>query len=486
MFSAVLDELVGLSDTELDEWIGANELERRRIDAEMAAALAVAKRRDLDAANGHRTMAAYCRAKLNWSTTEAGRRLGLARTVDEIDGFGDAWSDGRFGFPQAVKLSMTNANPRVADQLADFIPQLLEHAERMPYSDFVSVVDHFVERADEDGAHDDRDQAVAGRRARVVDVGGTLDVRASGGEALTAAELIEIHNRFTDFEFRADLEANRLAHGEDADEQPLRRTDRQRRFDALVAIFRAAAAAGDAGVVVSAAEPLVNIVIDAATWGRMLVAAGLSTATDLDGRPIDPFTGLAGDEAGDLLGDLTAVGRSMCETTSGVPLNPHDVLRAALGGHIRRTVFDSDRVVIDLGRRQRLFTGSARHAAKLLIRRCEHIGCELPAEWCEVDHIDPWKHASGPTDQRNAALLCRMHNNDKQKRRWRTRRALNGCSYTIRADGTVILPVGARPPDFAHEPDDDEETPEEIARLTVLARNRLAALPPPHWAATPA
>ena len=69
-------------------------------------------------------------------------------------------------------------------------------------------------------------------------------------------------------------------------------------------------------------------------------------------------------------------------------LHSHDVLRAALAGHVRRTVVDSDRVVIDLGRRQRLFTGNARQAAKLLVRRCEHVGCELPGDWCEVDHDD--------------------------------------------------------------------------------------------------
>ena len=41
MFSDVVDELLGLPDAELVALIAANELERRRLDAEMAAALAV-------------------------------------------------------------------------------------------------------------------------------------------------------------------------------------------------------------------------------------------------------------------------------------------------------------------------------------------------------------------------------------------------------------------------------------------------------------
>jgi hypothetical protein len=460
MFSSSLEELVGLSDGELLERIEANELDRRRLDAEMSVALAVAKERNVHGAAGHRTMAAFCRARLNWSTTEAGRRLGLARAVNAVPGLGEAWADGRLGQPQAVKLSMAYANPRAAEQLLQHARQLLQHAEQMPYSDFATVVDHFMERADEDGAHDDRDQSIEGRRALVVDVAGTLDIRASGGDGLVTAELIAIHRRFTEIEYRNDLEANRRAHGELADGFALPRTDRQRRFDALVAIFRAASTAGDVG---TAAEPLVNIVIDAATWGRMLLSAGLTTATDLDGRPIDPFTGLAVDHTNDLLDDLTGPVRRRCETTDGVALHPHDVLRAALAGHVRRAVIDSDSVVIDLGRRQRLFAGSARQAAKLLITHCEHVGCELPTAWCEVDHVDEWDRDLGRTDQRNSAVLCRTHNNDKHQRGWRTKRARNGCSYTIRADGSVIMPVGARPPTFDDDRD-DPDSPEASTR----------------------
>lgn len=479
MFSAVLDELFGMSDTELVARIEANELERRQLDAETSAALAVAKSRSVHAVDGHRTMAAFCRARLNWSTTEAHRRLGAARAVEALEGVGDAWSEGRIGWSQATRLSVANANPRVRDQLPAFVPQLLQHAEQMPYRDFAAVVDHVVERADTDGTHDDRDAAFDGRRARVVGVGGTLDIQASGGDALTAAEMIEIHKRFVDIEYRSDLHAGRLAHGDDTDGHPLPRTDRQRRFDALVAIFLTAADATETG---APSEPLVNVVVDAHTWGTMLLDSGLSTDTDVHGRRVDPFTGLTCDDSATVVDELANAGRGrMCETTNGVPLHPHDVLRAALAGHVRRAVVDSDRVVIDLGRRQRLFTGSARQAAKLLVRRCEHAGCELPADWCDVDHDTEWSRDHGATDQTNATVLCRTHNNHKHRHRWRTRRGRNGTSYTIRADGTIILPIGARPPDLVDDCDldaddrdlDAPESPEEIARITAFIRRRL-------------
>ena len=51
-----------------------------------------------------------------------------------------------------------------------------------------------------------------------------------------------------------------------------------------------------------------------------------------------------------------------CSTLSGKPSDPHDALGAALIGHVRRVVFDSRGVVIDMGRTSRLFTGTARQA----------------------------------------------------------------------------------------------------------------------------
>ncbi|WP_041298274.1 HNH endonuclease signature motif containing protein [Ilumatobacter coccineus] len=482
MFSEVVESLVGLSDDDVVARIEANELERRRLDAEMAALLAIADRRNIAGSEGHRSMTGFCRARLNWSTAEATRRIGQAKAVDHVADLGSLWYDGRFGAAQATKLSMTYGNQRVRDQLPEFAPMLLDNAEHLPYSDFAAMVDHFESRADADGAHDDRDAQIEGRRARVVDVGGTLDIRASGGDGLTTAEMLAIHDHFTELEYQADLEARRAEHGGFADGFALARTDRQRRFDALVNLFRTAMSANAAGVAAVPAEPVVNIVIDAHTWGRMLADAELSARTGLDGRPVDPFTGLTADASRELLADATALSGSVCETVSGVPLHGHDVLRAALAGHIRRTVVDARRVVIDQGRKQRLFTGSARRAAKMLIRHCEHAGCELPADWCDVDHIDEWDRDGGATDQRNAAVLCGHHNTDKHRRRWRTRRATNGHGYTIRADGTIVLPVGARPPDFPvdhdHDEDDDDDAidPAETARLTSLARYRIDAL----------
>ena len=103
----------------------------------------------------------------------------------------------------------------------------------------------------------------------------------------------------------------------------------------MYAIFeRAATIDPDA----KAAVPLVNFVIDVPTLERYLAGTG-----DADRcRPIR-VNGVA-------------------KPSSGIPIPPSDVVAAMIWGQVRRVVVDSAGVVINMGRRQRLFRGNARQA----------------------------------------------------------------------------------------------------------------------------
>jgi hypothetical protein len=191
----------------------------------------------------------------------------------------------------------------------------------------------------------------------------------------------------------------------------LERTDKQRRFDALRAIFLAAAASGTVGVF----DPLVNIIIDHTTLEHHL-----NKLAGVDVEPLDP----------------ASVDDRRCETSTGHQLDPGDVLAAALCGHVRRVVFDTAGVVIDLGRRSRLFTGGARDAVLLGDRWCLWPGCDLRSGRCQTDHTQPWAHA-GPTNPHNAAAACARHNRWKQHG-YRTWRDPTGHWHTYRPDGTEI------------------------------------------------
>ena len=176
----------------------------------------------------------------------------------------------------------------------------------------------------------------------------------------------------------------------------------------------------------------------------------------------------------ELMANPDSISSRRCETSTGQILDPHTVLRAALAGHIRYVVLGADNLPINLGRKARVFTGPAREAAKLLAVQCDHLGCGLPAELCEVDHSIEW-HEGGCTDQDNARVECGGHNREKHRKRRRSRRDVHGRIHTIQADGTIILPVGVRPPVFPNETG-DEPTAIEVAEATQLARARLRAL----------
>lgn len=475
MFRTEIEALVDMTDAELHEHVRGVELERRTLDARLAAAIAVADARQLNVVvDGHRSMTSYLRGELNYSTAEASRWLQVGKMVDALPAVGDAWINGHIGSAQTAVFASTYGNKRVRECLDRFVPTLLEQAELLPFSDFRACVTTFVTLADEDGAHDDRDHNIVGRRAHVVDVGGTLDVRVSGGDGLTAAEMITIHQAFVDLEYAKDLAARRDLHGDDADDHELARTSQQRSHDAIIEIFRRAAICDVEG---RPLEMVVNVVSDARTFVRMLHAAGLAS----EGSPVGSFARLADPSRllSELVADPAGLKDRRCETSTGVQLHAHDVLRAALAGHVRRVVLDSDGVIIDMGRKARLFTGSARAAAKLLIRRCQRPGCELPSDFSEVDHNQEWSD-HGETSQANANIMCGPDNRLKHRHKWRQQRATDGNSYMIRADGTIMLPVGARPPTLRtdHQEDDDDDDgwddPDETERINRHIRQRLA------------
>ena len=89
------------------------------------------------------------------------------------------------------------------------------------------------------------------------------------------AVMSEIFERFCDAEFTADWDQTLARYGDAACYSLMPRSDAQRRFDAMYAIFeRAASVDPDA----KGAIPLVNLVIDVPTLERYLAGTG-----DIDG-----------------------------------------------------------------------------------------------------------------------------------------------------------------------------------------------------------
>lgn len=354
------------------------EIERasRELEALKARAIAEVRRRGLYQCNGHIRLTGWLRSVVNISSIEAHRLDRLAKLVDSYPTIGRLMTDGTLGTAQANRLATAHANRRVAWSFPAFVDLLVDHAVRLPFDDFAQVVDHWQRLADADGTHRHAELVHESRDATVNVVGDTTYVDARVGN-LQGTLIAEVFNRYLQRELDRDVaERDALGLTLDAD---LPRTPSQRRADALVAVFSAAAA----GLPITI-EPLVNIVIDAATFEAALHAVS------------------TGETLPSLAGTPDTLRRRRCHSTAGYLIDPIDAAIAALTSHVRRVVVDSNSVVIDLGRRTRLFTGASRDAVFLRRRRCIWPGCHISS--CEVDHRVPW--SEGGTTSLTTVTRC--------------------------------------------------------------------------------
>lgn len=417
--AAGLDEM---TDTDLTERFRELELQRRAAEAEMASIVDRIDRRGAYRDDGHRSVAGWIRAQVNCSGSRVTqlRRIGkLIRTEPDV---GERLTSGRIGVDQTAELARARANPRCGDKLSESLDLLLGHANRLKYDEFRQIVKRWEMFADLDGAHRDRGDAVETRKALIAAGTDGIDLVATGGTALQAAEMQAILEQFVDAEFDADRTDLRDRLGPDAPASEMTRTSVQRSFDALLRLFRTA---NNSTADATPTAATVNIIIDQHSFERQLAAHNLA------------------DEPVDLARPNPAA--VSCHTSRGTPVLPDDAMYAALGGWIRRVVIGADGVTIDLGHRSRCFTGTAAEAARLLATICELPGCTLPEHWSQVDHLTEWED-TGPTNQHNAAIACGHGNRDKHRQKRRTVRDKHGRIQVQRPDRTWITPVGVDPP----------------------------------------
>ena len=427
-----IEHVTSATDEELTERLREIELEQRRLEAELATVIAEVDRRGSWQVDTHRSLKGWLKANTNWSNGQVTARRRLARVVTDLPEVGRGLAEGRIGVAQAGLLADARANPRCGDELGESIELLLDNCEQLSFEHAKRCVTHWRNMADEDGAFRDRERSERARTATVTTLDESLHIVASGGGAAVAAEVTAIYDAFLEQEFAKDVEERTRLHGADAPTALLPRNDAQRHFDTLVSVFRAANHAGAA----AGGPPtptVVNVIVDQLTFELALHRAGLVN------DPVDLPEPPAGDRR--------------CETDTGTALLPVDAVRGALTGHVRRVVLDSKKVVIEMGRKRRLFTGMAREAVKLMSATCEMPGCDVKVTSTQVDHIAEWARQQGTTDPGNAANACTGHNRDKHRARVRVERLTGGLLAVYRADGTRIGPVGQRSP-VDHQPPD--------------------------------
>jgi hypothetical protein len=118
-----------------------------------------------------------------------------------------------------------------------------------------------------------------------------------------------------------------------------------------------------------------------------------------------------------LLGYETFAGM-MCQLADGTVVSPAQVAPWLTDADVERVVFDGPSRVVDVGAKQRLFTGATRRAVEARDLFCTHESCDVPYERCDIDHIQRYEHG-GPTVQVNGRVRCPAHNPGRRRPRRR-------------------------------------------------------------------
>ena len=96
------------------------------------------------------------------------------------------------------------------------------------------------------------------------------------------------------------------------------------------------------------------------------------------------------------------------DPTLGPNLSATEARRLACTGQIIPAVLGNQGEILDLGRADRLYRPPQRKAIRLRDRRCRVKGCDHPAAWCEIHHLESWA-SGGKTDLGNGITICSWH-----------------------------------------------------------------------------
>jgi hypothetical protein len=319
--------------------------------------------------DGARSAAAWIATRAHVPTEASRKRVRLGRDLRHMAAVDEAWTAGDIAGVHASMLARARSGKR-AEAFARDEELLVGHAKGLRFSHFCRALRYWCYRADPDGTEDEADDDYKARRVHVSEgfrgtkiLDGVLDPI---GGAIFATELERIEQRL----FEEDWAEARARLGDKACAADLRRTPRQRRADALVEMARRSAALPEGS---RTPEPLFSVFIDLETLYGMI-----------------------------------------CELADGTVVTPGSLVPHLDRAWLERVVFGPDSRVMDLGVRRRLFTGATRRAVQLRDRECFHEFCDLPADKCQVDHIERYADG-GETKQDNGRPACGFHNRGRER-----------------------------------------------------------------------
>ena len=373
-----------------DGSMGALLRQKAQVDAAVAVATAEFEASGAWDVDGARSVVAWLKAEGHLSGREARTLVRRGRALRHLPHTRGAWAAGEVtGAHVDVLVSLRDETTEAALRRDEEL--LVGLARTLTYDQFVRAAAYWRLRADPDGADRDADARRARRDAYLVpSFSGTWFGQLTLDPVSGAIVGNELH-RLDALLFADDWAEARARLGREPTVADLPRTPAQRRADALVEMATRSRTAPPDG---RRPEPLFTVLVGYETLhGRI---AELEGGTVVPPGTLLAWLGEADVERAEYRSDGTvAVGaRAKLETLDATGFE------RAVSTPITR---------VECNPEDRCFTGATRRAIEVRDRQCCHPTCDLPASWCQVDHIRPYADG-GPTTQENGRLLCGPHN----------------------------------------------------------------------------
>ena len=373
-----IDLVAGIDVSEVSTVEGLGELLEeltrclRRLDLEFHRLLRSFEARGDHVPLGYRTATQWCRDRLGMGDAAAATSLKLGRVLIDMPGVSARWAAGDLGAEHASAIARVRTEG-TREAFGEWEGWLAQQAVDLDMRGLRKVLARWRLQVDPDSREPDRierdrDAHVSATFQGAVVIDAVLD--AIGGAAFKT-----VFDGIVEELFKADWTQAKQKLGREPLSSELARTPAQRRADALVVMAQRAHVANP-----SAAARLRPLVV---------VVAGLDA--------------LAG---------------GLAELWNETPLSARQLARILdTDPDLERYVYGPGQIPIAYNERHRFFTGKLRRAIQVRDRHCTARGCDRPAEYCDIDHIDPVT-AGGRTRPDNGRVACNPDNRARPHRRF--------------------------------------------------------------------
>jgi hypothetical protein len=372
VIEGLVAELDGLVEADPDALADSDtvlELHRQlaRLDAVASRASARWDAKQEWAPSGARSGAAWLAAATHIPRSEANRRLRLGRVLRHLPHTETAWLAGDISSAHVAALAAARTDELAAAMQRDEAA-LVAKARAQSFRVFTRDLDYWRLTNDPDSEDRRFKRQVDGRYLHLSQTFQNTWALDGSFDPINGSILADTLGRIERELFDQDWKEAAARLGRDPITAELQRTPAQRRADALVEMAIRARTAPKSG---RRPEPLFTVTI------------GLPRFEQL------------------------------CELANGTVIPPGALVGYFTSAWIERVVFGPKSRVLDVGVRQRLFTGADRRAVEVRDRnQCFHDLCDDEAE--QIDHIQPFAWG-GPTTQTNGRGACAFHNRQRHR-----------------------------------------------------------------------